>query len=364
MSTLKHFVLIALFLLTVFVEANAQIPTQNPAPTPDSSPNSAESPKKPPENSETKNAESDDLIHPGDVIDIDVVGSSEFDWRGSLTAEGFISGVSGVEDAIPGLCRSEEQISADVAKSLSKFLRDPVVVVKIIDRSGRPVAVVEGAVRTPQRFGVLRKVRLNEIIVLAGGFNDKTGDAIEIMRPKGASCAIPNDENEIANVGREDSGRPRFISKISQDGTTFLHIRIGDLLKGKPEANPFILSGDIVTVRETDPIYVIGGVATPRRINSRSALTLSRAIASAGGLASNADRKHIYLYRRTDRRTEVIELDYAAIESGVSPDIELRGFDIVEVAQTGRKRRQNPPIVQLRDLNDKGVKGLPLRVIE
>ena len=30
-----------------------------------------------------------DLIHFGDVIDVDVVGSLEFDWRGGLTPEGF-----------------------------------------------------------------------------------------------------------------------------------------------------------------------------------------------------------------------------------------------------------------------------------
>ncbi|MDM7924023.1 MAG: hypothetical protein QUS14_17160 [Pyrinomonadaceae bacterium] len=33
-----------------------------------------------------------ELIHYGDLIDIDVVGSFEYDWRGTLTQEGFIDG--------------------------------------------------------------------------------------------------------------------------------------------------------------------------------------------------------------------------------------------------------------------------------
>jgi len=31
-----------------------------------------------------------DRVHQGDIIDVDVVGSFEFDWRGGLNPEGFI----------------------------------------------------------------------------------------------------------------------------------------------------------------------------------------------------------------------------------------------------------------------------------
>jgi len=82
------------------------------------------------------------LIHPGDLIDVDVIGNYEYDWRGTLDAEGFLSGINFVENPIYALCRSEENVAADIAKAYGKILRDPKIIVKILDRSNRPVSVI------------------------------------------------------------------------------------------------------------------------------------------------------------------------------------------------------------------------------
>ena len=60
----------------------------------------------------------DDLVHFGDVIDVDVVGGFEFDWRGKLTTEGFLDGFDSYGEPIAGLCRSEEQIVSRLECSL------------------------------------------------------------------------------------------------------------------------------------------------------------------------------------------------------------------------------------------------------
>ena len=52
------------------------------------------------------------LIHPGDLIDIDVIGSVEYDWRGTLNPEGFLDGVDYTENPIFARCRSEEEIAS------------------------------------------------------------------------------------------------------------------------------------------------------------------------------------------------------------------------------------------------------------
>src|SRR4051794_28459787 len=49
-----------------------------------------------------------DLIHYGDLIDVDVVGNLDGDWRGTVNPEGFIQGLQYAADPIYALCKSEE----------------------------------------------------------------------------------------------------------------------------------------------------------------------------------------------------------------------------------------------------------------
>src|SRR5438128_1027656 len=109
-----------------------------------------------------------DLVHHGDLIDVDVVGSLEYDWRGSLSPEGFLEGPEVITEPVYGLCKSESEIGSELTSAFGKFLRDPKVVVKVVDRSRRAEAIVGGAVRTPYRFQIRRPVRLNEMIILTG----------------------------------------------------------------------------------------------------------------------------------------------------------------------------------------------------
>src|SRR5688572_1835097 len=98
-----------------------------------------------------------ELIHFGDVIEVDVIGSYDYDWRGSINPEGFLDGLDTLENPIYALCRSELALAATIAREL-KVLRDPKVAVRILDRSSRAVAFVSGAVRSPKRFQIKRRV--------------------------------------------------------------------------------------------------------------------------------------------------------------------------------------------------------------
>src|SRR5687768_12510566 len=84
------------------------------------------------------------LVHFGDLIEVDVVGSLEYDWRGSLNPEGFLDGLDSVPNQVYGLCQSEAGLSAAIEKEL-KFLNNPKVTVRILDRSNRAVAFLSGA---------------------------------------------------------------------------------------------------------------------------------------------------------------------------------------------------------------------------
>ena len=296
------------------------------------------------------------MAHFGDVIDVDIVGGFEFDWRGTLTSDGYLDGVDGFNEPVYGLCRTEAEISAGVAKAFSKILRDPKVIVRIIDRSNRAVVRLDGAVRTPTRFTLKRPVRLTELIVLAGGLTDDVSGEISVFRPQNLSC-LPS-VLSTANGGDKISGPPR------DNGSRTITIKISDLLNGNTAANIQILSGDMIDVSRAVPVYVIGAVNSPRPIYSRANITVSRAVASAGGLAKDADGGRVTIFRRDGADTKTIEADLGKIKQGVTDDIVLASFDIIDVASKGRGKRKYPPAIANGLKTNRNGRELPLRVID
>jgi protein involved in polysaccharide export with SLBB domain len=303
-----------------------------------------------------------DLVHPGDTLDIDVVGSVEYDWRGTLTPEGFLSGLNFVDEPVFAQCKTESEISEAVAKGYSKLLREPKVVVKIIDRSKRPVSTVFGAVKNEQRFQIQRPVLLNELIILSGGLTDRASGEIQIFRPKNVSCAARFRKTQ--EVFTEDGSRERFVQTSATEGTETLNIKISDLLRGKENSNPTIYSGDIVTIFEAEPIYVIGGVEVPKRISSRSQTTLSRVIAGAGGFSKDSNPEQITIFRREGNDTKIIEANFDEIEKNADKDIVLQAFDVVDVGVKGRGKSKLAPIVKEQELSSKNNMNLPLKIID
>lgn len=302
-----------------------------------------------------------DLIHFGDLIDIDVIGSFEFDWRGTLTPEGFLADFDKIPEQVHGLCKSEEDLAADIVKEYAKILRAPRVVVKIIDRSNRPVSILQGAVKTPHRFQIKRTVLLNELLIVSGGLSDRASGEIQIFRSRSLNC-FSGQEKAAAAGSEGGETREKFIPVSRGNGSETLNIRIIDLLSGNKQANPEVLSGDIITVVESPPIYIIGGVNAPKQISSRSQITLSRAIASAGGLAREGLDK-VVIFRRDGKETRAINADLKRIKAGQEQDIMLQPYDIVDVAQKGREKRNAAPVIETNSDSAAGPL-LPLRIIE
>jgi polysaccharide export outer membrane protein len=303
------------------------------------------------------------LIHLGDLIEVDIIGSTEYDWRGTLNPEGYLNGIDFIENSIYALCRSEETVAADVAKGYSKLLRNPQVAVRILDRSNRPQAILYGAIKTPQRFQIKRPISLNELIVVSGGFTDKVNGEIQIFRQQNLNCFQGVTEKNAPTAETENNAE-KFVTASQANGSNYINIKISDILTGKKEFNPQILDGDIITVLEAQPIYIIGGVEHPKQISSRLQITLTRAIDSAGGLAKNADSKKIMIFRHEDNETKIIETDLDKIKTKQADDISLQAFDIVEVTQNGHEKRKFPPILKVIDTTEKNTEKLPLRIID
>ncbi len=295
--------------------------------------------------------EPEELVHPGDLIDVDIIGSTEFDWRGEITPEGFLSAFRFSENGVFALCRSTDEIAESVQSAYSKFLNDPKVKVSILDKSGRLPAVLFGAVRNQQRYRIMREVRLAELLVLSGGLTGIASGEISVLRQPSASCA------SVGGNSGEANGRERLGTSIS------FSVKVADLISGIPSANPQIVYGDIVTVEESPPVYVMGGIGMPSRVPFRAGLSLTRAVASSGGVSKSGDPRRVTVFRRSSGRSEVIKADLQSIEAGSTPDIELAAYDIVDVAQTGSSERRFSPVPE-DDARVRRAEELPVRVID
>jgi protein involved in polysaccharide export with SLBB domain len=283
---------------------------------------------------------SEELIHFGDLIDVDIIGSTEYDWRGTITPEGFLNTSFYNANPVYALCKSEKFIADEITEIYSKMLRNPQVAVKVLDRSSRSLSYIYGAIRTPQRLKILRSVKLNEVIVLSGGITEKASGIISILRPPKMDC-----------------------NETSTDETKFLKINVKDLISGKVDANPLIKFGDVVTIEEAEPIYVIGGVNNPRQFLYREDLTLSRLIAMSGGFSSNADPKQIIIYRRKNNETKLINVDFEKVKLRQFEDIELEKYDIIEIGQKDRNKNRPNPTINLFEKSEQTA-NLPLKIID
>lgn len=263
------------------------------------------------------------LLGPGDTLDVRVFGQSDLNAIVEVDSDGNISSLPFLEAPIPARCRTEKEVQKDITKAYEKYLKNPQVSVRITERKSRQPATVYGAVRQPARVQMQRRVRLNELIVVSGGFTDRASGTIQILHTEPLMCPGPGEEALAAPI--DNTKVPLEIVKIA------------DLKSGKLQANPTIRPGDYVIVTEAEPVYITGSVVAPQGIFLRDRLTLSRALAMVGGARKEAKISDVRVYRQKPGATdqELIRVDYAAIKKNQQADFFLQPFDIVEVPEAG-----------------------------
>ena len=140
-------------------------------------------------------------------------------------------------------------------------------------------------------------------------------------------------------------------------------IKIADLIAGVEGSNPKIVSGDIVIVSESLPIYVVGGVNNPGVVAFRNEMTLSRAVSSAGGVAKNGLASQVVIFRRKQGNSTVIEADLDSILKGSIADPILEPYDTIDVSMKGVEKRRFPPVIE-RKVNRGNRETITIRVID
>ncbi|HSQ24248.1 MAG TPA: SLBB domain-containing protein, partial [Pyrinomonadaceae bacterium] len=135
---------------------------------------------------------------------------------------------------------------------------------------------------------------------------------------------------------------------------------LNDTLRGDEAANPYVEPGDIVTVPEAEQVYVVGNVYSPKSLPLREPITVSRAIAMAGGPLRDSKTDKVRIVRQVGGggQSEIF-VNLNAIAQKKAEDLQLQPNDIVEVPESTGKSL----IRSLLGAVTPSVAQLPVRVI-
>ncbi len=279
-------------------------------------------------------------IGPGDVLDIRIHNRPNIS-RENVRVEGNgMIRMPLIDTEIQAACQTEGELAKEISTRYAKYYKNLQVDVFIKEYHSRQVAVI-GAVNDQSRFELQRRVRLLELLTYAKGPSPRAGQTVNIVHSTASSPCKQMDETDTSAV--------------------FSSYKLSDVLQGDPKSNPYLEPGDIVTLPEADQVYVVGNVFMPLTISLREPITLTRAIAMAGGLKQDTRKDKIRVLRQEPGTTirKEITVDLYAIEKKRSEDLALAPNDIIDVPTSAGKSF-------LRSLVQgvvPGVGQLPVRVI-
>lgn len=281
-------------------------------------------------------------IGPGDVLDIRILNRPNLS-REAVRVEGNgMIRMPLIDTEIQAACQTEGELAKEIADRYTKFYRKPQVDVFIKEYHSKPVAII-GAVNEQSRFELQRRIRLLELLTYAKGISPKAGQTINIVHsPPSLVCQKAGSETEDSTA-------------------VFSSYKLSETMEGRPRANPYIEPGDIITIPDANQVYVVGNVFTPLTIPLKEPITLSRAVAMAGGVRQDSKKDKVRIVRQepgTATSREIV-VDLTAIEKKRAEDIALMPNDIIDVPTSGSKSFLRSLIATVAP----AVGQLPVRVI-
>lgn len=232
------------------------------------------------------------LIGNGDTIEITV-------WAGqkkeeSLSGEYFVFSSGMIEmpllGSIPVSGKSLEVAAQDLHDQLAtNYLRNPHVTLRMHEYGSQMIYVL-GAVGRPGSFSMKRSMSLAEALANAEGADPtvKGDKQVKISRVSGEKIVVD-------------------LEQMLRDGTGNIPLK----------------AGDVIYVTEGQYVVVNGKVDSPGNVPWRKGVTVTEAIALAGGAVSSANLREVYILRNEER----IPVNVKKISQGRLPDVVLEQGD-------------------------------------
>jgi polysaccharide biosynthesis/export protein len=264
-------------------------------------------------------------IGPGDLIDVSVSKNETLSRTGlRVNALGTVQ-LPMLDADVQAACLTERELADSIKERYRKYLVDPFVNVSVREFNANSVAVI-GAVNSPGRFQLQRPIRLVELLSFVNGTTASAGNTADIMR----------------SARRPYCDGAKLVTPTTGDDN-LLSVSLVDAFGGGDKANPIIMAGDIVKVPAANQrnAYIQGNVRNSLTISLSEPVTLTQAIAMAGGTTAGAEIEKIKIRRQIPgsvNRDEMIA-NVKEINQRKKDDILLQPNDIIEIpGPTGAKK--------------------------
>jgi polysaccharide export outer membrane protein len=266
LSSLKFFALGALALLGAFVlpmTALAEDPASTAPATAIPLQDAANSP-------ESAGTAAPRLLQlgPGDSVAIQVYGQPDMNATVYISDDGTIPVPLVGAVQVGGLSPAEAARKVEAAFREGKYLVDPHVTIIVTQSRSQRISVL-GEVGTPGRYSIESNETIFDVLAQAGGAKETAADIVFLLRP-------------------DKSGQIERIP-INLKGLT-------DNQRAMP-TQP-LRGGDSIFVPRAEQFYIFGEVATPNMYRIEPGMTVTQAIARAGGVTARGSRKRVEIKRK------------------------------------------------------------------
>lgn len=247
-----------------------------------------------------------------DTIEVQVYRHPELSRQVNVNPDGTIR-MPRIANPIIAACKTESELENTITAYLKSYLKDPFVSVKAVEQRSQPIAVV-GAVVKPGNFYLNKKVRLLELLSYAGGPDvEFAGTRVQVAKVGNLSGC-----DEAGESGNEEKS------------AEFVGYKLNDVLTGR--SNPWMQPGDIVSVLMAEEAYVVGNVMKPTKVVMKESMSLTQAIAAAGGVSKTAKTDKVIIQRQEENGNKTsLVFNLKDITSRKIPDPQLQSNDIVQV---------------------------------
>ena len=188
-----------------------------------------------------------------------------------------------------------------------QYLHNPQVGVYVKEYRSQQVSVM-GAVRSPGMFQLTGPKTLVDLLTMAGGITDRSGNQVHIYR-------------------RGPEGRQTQVVDL-------LALATNPSLLNMP-----IEAGDVINVQQAGMFFVDGAVGKPGSFPLSQPYTITQALAVAGGVNRElASYSEVAIYRqRNGAEADRIPVDLSAIWDRTASDPQIQANDVVVVPMSTGK---------------------------
>ena len=254
----------------------------------------------------------------------------------NLSRELRVNGQGEIAMPLVGVVKVAGMTPQEVQKRLeelynARFLVNPQITVTVKEFRHQRVAVT-GAVIKPGSYEIIGPRTLLEVLSLAGGFSNlgtlgaQAGDVVNVIRYQNAP--------DLAKTVKAGAVQP-FAPK-----TETMVIDLRRLVSGQePQLNIMVRNGDVVNVPFAGTAYILGAVKKPGNIAVKENLTVSQAVAMAGGIDPMLGNDNITIMRFDDQGKPIsINTNLSSIIARSDPDLPLKDSDVVVANESAIKK--------------------------